>query len=230
MIVAPRFVFLHLHKSGGTFVNAFLMRCVAGARPIGYHLPRPLIPPQFAALPVLGFVRNPWSYYVSWHAFQSSMPRPNALYRVLSEEGRHGFTGTIKNMLLLGSDDDLLQRVVAALPSTYQKQGLNLPGFALASIRGTGLGFYSFLYRYMYGAEDEPIVMGRMEQLREDLPIMLAQVEQNVTPEMRVFIDQAPPQNTSKHGSIRDTYDAALAELVAQRDATVIARHGYTFD
>ncbi|HSB97047.1 MAG TPA: hypothetical protein VLC91_11395, partial [Spongiibacteraceae bacterium] len=76
----------------------------------------------------------------------------------------------------------------------------------------------------------EPIVMGRMERLREDLPAMLAQVGQSVTPEMRAFIDQAPPQNTSKHGSIRDTYETELAELVAERDARVIARHGYTFD
>ena len=46
MIVTPRFVFLHLHKSGGTFVNTCLMQFVAGARQIGYHLPRSMIAPE----------------------------------------------------------------------------------------------------------------------------------------------------------------------------------------
>ena len=227
MIVTPRFVFLHLHKSGGTFVNACVLKFVPGARQIGYHLPRHAIPVEFGALPVLGLVRNPWSYYVSWHAFQTSRPQPNALYRVLSEQGRLGFAGTIRNMLMLGSDDSLLERVVNALPAAYTNQGLNLPGFALAPIRGTGLGFYSFLYRYLYG--DEPVIVGAMERLREDLPSMLERVGEPVSAAMRAHIEQAPPLNTSEHGAYADQYDATLADLVAQRDATVIGRHGYSF-
>jgi hypothetical protein len=229
MIVTPRFVFLHLHKSGGTFVNAGLVRYVPGARQVGYHLPRHMIPAESAALPVLGLVRNPWSYYVSWHAFQTSRPQPNALYRVLSERGRLGFAATIRNMSMLGSDDELLQRVLAALPAAYANQGLNLPAFALAQIRGSGLGFYSFLYRYLYGAHGEPVVMGKMERLREDLPSMLEQVQQPVSADLRAYIEQAPPLNTSEHGSYVDHYDSTLAGLVAQRDATVIGKHGYAF-
>jgi hypothetical protein len=230
MIVTPRFVFLHLHKSGGTFVNAFLMRYVAEARQVGYHLPRHMIPAESASLPVLGFVRNPWSYYVSWHAFQTSRPRPNALYRVLSDEGRLGFAGTIRNMLMLGSDDELLRRVVAALPSAYGNQGLNLPGFALAPIRRTGVGFYSFLYGYMHGTEAEPIVVGRMEHLRDDLLAMLESVGLPMSEEMLGYIRQAPPLNVSEHGAVRDHYDPALAQLVGERDAAVTRRHGYRFD
>jgi hypothetical protein len=228
MIVTPRFVFLHLHKSGGTFVNDCLMRFVPGARQVGYHLPRRMIPAEFAALPLLGFVRNPWSYYVSWYAFQTSRPQPNALYRVLSAEGRLGFAGTIANVLALGRDDELLNRVVAALPTEYRNQGLNLPGFALAPIRGTGLGFYSYLYRYMHG-EDDRVAIGRMERLREDLLSMLERVGHPVSEPMRTYITQAPPLNASEHGAFRDQYDARLAALVAERDAAVIGRYGYTF-
>jgi hypothetical protein len=81
MIACGRFVFLHLHRSGGTFVNECLLRFVPGAQLIGYHLPRSLIPAGMAALPVLGLVRNPWSYYVSWYSFQAAKRQPNALYR-----------------------------------------------------------------------------------------------------------------------------------------------------
>ena len=102
MIVTDRFVFLHLHKSGGSFVNECIRRHVPGARQIGYHLPRCLIPADFAQLPVIGLVRNPWSYYVSWYSFQQRRPKPNALFRVVSDEGRLDFRGTIHNMLDLG--------------------------------------------------------------------------------------------------------------------------------
>ena len=52
MIVTPRFVFLHLHKSGGTFVNDCLLRFVPGAGAAGYHLPHTMIPPGMRDRPV----------------------------------------------------------------------------------------------------------------------------------------------------------------------------------
>jgi hypothetical protein len=128
---------------------------------------------------------------------------------------------------MLGSDDGLLERAVNALPAAYTNQGLNLPGFALAPIRGSGLGFYSFLYRYLYGSG--AISIGTMERLREDLPSMLERVGEPLSAEMRAHIEQAPPLNTSEHGAYAEHYDATLADLVAQRDATVIGRYGYSF-
>jgi hypothetical protein len=229
MIVTPRFVFLHLHKSGGTFVNTCLMRFVPGAQQVGYHLPRKLIPSDWAHLPVLGLVRNPWSYYVSWYAFQTNRPQPNALYRVASDEGQLDFAGTIRNLLRLEHDDRLLAKVLAALPATYTNRGLNLPNFALEEIRGTRQGFYSFLHGYMYGSGAPEVVMGRLEKLRTDLPQMLAQADQEVTAELRTFIANAAPLNTSEHVHYPDYYDAATAAAVGDADAVLIDRYGYRF-
>lgn len=229
MIVTPRFVFLHLHKSGGTFVNAGLMRHVAGAQQLGYHLPRSLLPAQFSALPVLGLVRNPWSYYVSWYSFQRARPQPNALFRIVSEDGRLDFDGTLRNLLALGHDDALLDRVIAALPAGYSNQGLNLPGFALAPIRGTGLGFYSFMYRYLYGPGVDTVRLGKMERLRTDLPRMLEEIGQPIDAALRDYIAGAPALNTSEHGANAEHYrSSALTNLVADRDQLVIERHEYS--
>lgn len=229
MIVTDRFVFLHLHKSGGTFVNECLRRFVPGAREIGYHLPRSRLPAPFTPLPVLGFVRNPWSYYVSWHAFQSGRPRPNALYRVASDDGRLGFRETVSNLLDLGTTGAGLDRLVGMLPADYGNRGINLPGFALAPIRGSGLGFYSYLYAYMFGAAGEPARVGRMEALREELPAMLEATGTEVTGPMRKFIADAPALNATAHAAYVDLYDDELRDKVAERDASVIARHGYRF-
>lgn len=229
MIATQRFVFLHLHKSGGTFVNECLLRFVPGARQIGYHLPRTMIPRELAGLPVLGLVRSPWSYYLSWHSFQSARPRPNALYRILSEDGHLGFGGTLRNMLRLSEDADLLERVVSALPQAYGGSGINLPGFALAPIRGSGLGFYAFLHRYMFG-EDRAVRVGRMEALREELPGMLEQAGEPVSAALREFIATAEPRNVSSHPRCADAYDDELRALVAERDAEVIERYGFSFE
>jgi len=98
MIVTDGFVFLHLHKSGGSFVNEFLKRFYPSAREIGYHLPWSLVPESHADLPALGLVRNPWSYYVSWYTFQKQRPRPNALFRLLSDDGSLDFEAIVKRL------------------------------------------------------------------------------------------------------------------------------------
>lgn len=229
MIVTPRFVFLHLHKSGGTFVNAGLMRFLPGARQIGYHLPRSMVPEQFASLPLLGLVRNPWSYYVSWYSFQRSRPQPNALFQILSAGGTRDFKGTLRAMLSLDRDIGLLNQLLAVLPRAYTNQGLNLPGFALAAIRDSDMGFYSFLYRYMYGPDVNAVSVGRMERLRTELLGMLTEIGEPIAADLREYISNAPAVNTSTHGAYAEFYDEELAELVAERDRFVIARHDYTF-
>lgn len=228
MIATEHFVFLHLHKSGGTFVNEGLLRFVEGARQIGYHLPRKLIPPPLAHLPVLGLVRNPWSYYVSWYAFQLSRPQPNALFRVLSDNGALDFEGTLRNMLDLGTSGARLDALVAALPAAYTNRGINLPGLAIAPIRNSGLGFYSYLYRYMY--EGPGILhMGRMERLRDEFPTLLVAAGQPVSGPLRAYLTEAPASNTSEHAAYTKYYSDSLRELVAERDAVLIARFAYRF-
>jgi hypothetical protein len=231
MIVTPRFVFLHLHKSGGTFVNECLLRYVPGARAAGYHLPHTMIPAAAAVLPVLGLVRNPWSYYVSWFAFQSAMRQPNALFRVLSDDGRLDFAGTITNMVGLSRDPERLARVVAALPAHYTGRGLNMPGPVLARIADAPrpTGFYSFLFDYMFDARAERRCLGRMESLRDDLPRLLETVGQPVGDALRAHLATAAPVNASAHGDYRGYYTDEVAELVARHDALVIERFGYRF-
>jgi hypothetical protein len=228
VIVAERFVFLHLHKSGGTFVNDFLLRFATGARRVGYHLPRSLVPPECAHLPVLGFVRNPWEFYVSWFAFQSGLPAPNVLFRTSSENGRLNFERTIVNLLELGTTGRHLDALVALLPTGYAQQGFNVPRFALEKIRSSGLGLYSFLYRHVFDGPGVTIVR-RTERLRAEMISMLAEAGEPVTASMRRYLADAPDSNASCHASYASYYGRELRDLVAARDADVIARHGFEY-
>jgi hypothetical protein len=228
MIATTRFVFLHLHKSGGTFVNQWLLRFFPEARQIGYHLPRKLIPAELSGLPVIGVVRNPWSYYVSWYAFQSRKARPNALFRTLSEQGNLGFEGTIRNMLELGSSGSHLNVLIDALPRTYGSRGINLPGPELALIRGTGLGFYSFLYDYIYAGEGL-LHLARMENLRDEVPTLIRAAGGSFSEEATQYFANAPATNRSAHELYPEYYSDSLRDLVADRDRPVIERYGYRF-
>jgi hypothetical protein len=228
MIVTDRFVFLHLHKSGGTFVNELLVRFVSSARRVGYHLPRSLVPPQYAQLPALGLVRNPWSYYVSWYTFQAQKQQPNALFGILSEGGKLDFAGTVRNMLDLGYAGSKLDAVLAALPPAYTGRGLNLPAPALERIRASNLGFYSFLYKYMFDGTGL-LHVGRLEHLRIDLTQLFNSVGQPVSSAMHSYINTARRRNVSEHADYPAYFDADLQALVAERDALIIERHGYRF-
>ena len=230
MIATDRFVFIHLHKSGGSFVNEFLMRCFPGALMLGYHLPRSLIPAELSGLPVLGFVRSPWSYYVSWYAFQLQMAQPNALFQFVSDNRRLDFSGTLHTLMELGSNDRLLDRLLDVLPHEYSNRGLNLPRFVVESIRGSGLGFYSWLYGHLYSGGANPSRIGRLENLRTDLLELLAGVSHPLTAEQKQFIDTAAPRNASSHEHWRSYYDEETAALVARHDHSIIQPHGYRFD
>jgi hypothetical protein len=232
MIATGRFLFVHLHKSGGSFVNECLLRFFADAQRIGNHLPLALAPPALRVLPVLGFVRSPWSYYVSWYAFQSQRPRQNVLFRTVSDNGTLDFKASVRNLLDIGNDAVRLDRLLAALPDRYGAEGfgLNLPNFALAPIRGSGLGFFAFLFHYMYTAPGAEPWIGRCENLRADLFAFFERVGVPVTNELRAFVQSAPPLNASVHGDWRGYYDRELADLVAERDASMIERFGYRFD
>jgi hypothetical protein len=58
---------------------------------------------------------------------------------------------------------------------------------------------------------------------------MLESVGQSVSEEMRLYVAKESPMNTSTHTEYTEYYSEALRDLVAERDAEVITRHGYRF-
>jgi len=229
MIATKRFVFVQLPRTGGEFINGFLLRFFPSARAIGLNLPRLMIPPEYSGLPVLGFVRNPWHYYASWYDFQSSLPWSNALFRILSDEGRLGFDATIRNMLNLGMDGPLLDRLMAALPNNYGSSGLNLPKFALAPIRDSGRGFFSHLYDHHYGAHDRLLHVARIEEVATSLAQSLERFGERVTDAMYDYIRDNRRIEQVSGGPYVDRYSPDLRDLVLERDMPVITRHAYRF-
>lgn len=229
MIVTDKLVFLHLHKSGGTFVNTLLRRCVPSAQPIGYHLPYREVPASYRDRPVLGTVRSPWAYYVSWFHFQASKPKPNILFHVCSDGGTLGFNETVENLVGLSDDEPRLALLEKGLPDTYGVSGINLTKKCVGEMRACGLGFYSFLYERLYAGARQPTVL-RVERLREELRTALASLGHLPDTCADRFLDEAPPLNVSQHEPPAFYFDTRLSTLVAQRDRQLIDRYDYVLD
>lgn len=228
MLVCNKFVFLHLHKSGGTFVNNLMSACIPYTKAIGYHLPYSKLPSSYRRHPVIGTVRNPWSYYVSWFHFQKQMQSPNTLFMAMSDNNTLTFEQTITNLLSISNDEKLFETAKSSLPLTFDNHGLNLTQACILPIHQTGIGFYSFLYNRLYeGCNDVNII--KMESLRNGLEEILSKL--NVDPKQKIneFIEKAPVMNTSNHKSYQSYYSVTLKKLVAKSDEMLINTHQYSF-
>ncbi|HEX9443744.1 MAG TPA: hypothetical protein VGA73_06470 [Candidatus Binatia bacterium] len=235
MLVTDQFVFLHLPRAGGTFVYEVVRKFFPSAREIGYHFPRELLPGEYSHLPILGTVRSPWEFYVSWfhHHYSSDRysPLKNVLFCSVSEDRKLDFVQTIRNALDLGVSDDQLDALIRALPENFDYQKRNIPNLTkdvMRKIRGTGLGLYTFRFNQMFGQADD-ISFCRVESLRGDLIAFFEKIGA-ASDALRSYVLGGDKQNSSEHVHYSTYYKPELAELVSIRDRQLVERFGFTFE
>jgi hypothetical protein len=230
LIVTDKFVFVHLPRSGGTFVSEVIAKFFPSFHEIGYHLPRILLPREYSHLPVLGAVRNPWEFYVSW--YNHVLPRDAATILVswMSDNGKLGFEDTTRNALNLGVNNERLAVLIERLPEQADYRKRNIPNItkdAMRRVRGTGVGYYTFRFNHLFGTADDVFVC-RTESLRQDLLGFFERIGA-ATDELRDYVLRADKTNISEHLHYSTYYTPELAELVSVRDHQLIERFGYAF-
>ena len=235
MLVTDKFVFLHLPRAGGTFIYEVVTKFFPSAREIGYHLPRQLLPKEYSHLPVLGTVRNPWEFYVSWYYHQHSnsrySPTKNVLFGCLSENRSLGFVQTVRNALDLGVRDDKLDSLIQSLPDSFDYHKRNIPNVTkdvMQDIRGSGLGLYTFRFNQLFGQADD-VFFCRVETLRSDLISFFERIGV-INDELRRYVFGLGKKNTSERNHYSRYYTTELAELVYIRDRQLVKRFGYVFE
>lgn len=231
MIVTDKFVFIHLPRCGGTFVSEVIRKFFPSAREIGYHLPRAALPAEYAHLPVLGTVRNPWEFYPSWYYHHYPNPRRLSLFGSVSENRTLDFAETARNALNLCTSGDKLDLLIDELPDhfDYQKKHVaNLTKDVMRTLRGSGLGLFTFRYYQLFGQVDD-VHFCRVESLRHDLLDFFESVGA-ANDDLRSYVLGLDKRNISEHRHYSTYYSAELAELVALRDRPVIEKFGYTFE
>jgi hypothetical protein len=231
MIVTDKFAFVHLPRSGGTFVSEVIKKFFPCAHEIGYHLPRTLLPREYSHLPILGAVRNPWEFYVSWYHHVWPRDAATPLISWVSENGQVGFEGATRNALNLGSDNERLDALIEMLPEQVDYRKRNIPNItkeAVRRVRGTGVGYYTFRFNHLFGNANDVFVC-RLETLKQDLVRFFEGI--NVaTDELRDYVLGSDKVNAADYLHYSTYFTPELAELVSIRDRQLIERFGYVFE
>lgn len=238
MIVTDQFVYIHTSRSAGTFLNRLILNHVPGAKMLQYHGHLRELPQEYSHLPVIGFVRNPWDWYVSM-CFDYQRKR-QYVFEIISTGTARDFEKILTRFLNLGDNSaeskDLLDKLVHAAPTSISKKNpkpRELPGLTSDHFANypDGIGYYSWLFQLMYESErSHDISIGRFENLRQEMLRLFELTGTPVTDRMQRYLNRAPPMNPSpRPRSSVAGYSPALRELVAEKDKYLIDRFGYQF-
>lgn len=236
MIVTDRFVFIHMHKTGGQTLNQVIKRCCPTHRAIGYHFPICELPAEFVSWPVVGIVRNPWDWYVSWYAFNCRPNIRNPLFDVVSDGGTADFGTTVSNLINLGSSQDSSRQhretLIRILPETLdQNRGVGLTKQNIQDFSDNETGYYSWLFRRMVGdGSSGPLYVGHFENLAADFLHIMEQLEVSERDAITLELKKDERRNSSRHSHYSHYYGATLRNLVATRERELIESYGYEFD
>ena len=152
-------------------------------KPIGYHYPYHMLPAEYAELPVVGMVRNPWDWYVSWYAFNTRQDVGNPLFFILSDGFQADYRSTIKNLVNLCSDDagsrNYRQALIDLLPESLEgNAGVGLTKDSIRSMTAPEIGYYSWQFERMHGDLENPALhIGRFENLQQDFVSIMHELD-----------------------------------------------------
>jgi hypothetical protein len=238
MIVTKHFVYIHTSRTGGTFLNKLIMEHVPGARMIQYHGHLGDLPREYAHLPVIGFARNPWDWYVSMYC--DYRRKQQYVYQILSDRGVLGFKETVSRFLKLGENNDrskrLLDQLCKAAPTSINAQApgrRGTPGLRSEHFANypENQGYYSWLFQLMYKSENaQSVHIGRFENLREEALRLFEECGTPITDGIAEYLKQAKPLNPSpRPSSYIGGYSPELEKLVSEKDKYLVERFGYEF-
>ncbi len=201
MILSKHFVYVHMPKTGGTFVRK-VMRDHAPADWDFQELDHTLskdTPKSHEHLPRFGCVRNPFAWYVSWFVYHQK--HPYQFFNEISDNGTLGFKEPI-------------------IKSTTHPQVVQT---------GDRIGLYSMMLQNFFGRQGDDVDLIRCENLREEWLNWLTEKEIEIPESMRQAILSDPKVNVSVRDPYTSYYDDELVELILDRERELIARTGYGF-
>ena len=205
VLITPDFVFVHVPKTGGTWVRGMIPAEWRIAE-LETHREHDRVPPEYTDLPVLAFVRNPWDWYVSFW-----------------DDRVRGLTTDD------GWIDELLRPDLGF--ETFLRAALYTRDFRYRVgrwMREEGLDLYSAMFRDITMPR-RSVWFGRFENLRADLLRFLDEVT-TVDEALRKRILTSPAEYVGGHRDYRTYYTPELRDLVAERCERIITRFGYRFD
>lgn len=232
MIATDKFVFLHLERTGGNFFTELLQRFIPGEE-LGYHAPRSRLPARYAHLPVIGFIRNPWDWYVSFYyhkRYRLDLLRNDPALEHLD------FAAATRALLHLGSGrppyEEVKQGFIRLCPELPPEESMGVTKRELEAFQDEGIGFYTWMVRRMFSRDGslDDVRIWRFEDLLGEIKRLLVEFGYELTEQMQATLCTLENPNPTHHRHYSTYYDDALKAEVARQDRQIIERFGYTFE
>lgn len=200
MIICGDFIFIHLQKCAGTTVREFLFKAFSNCRRYSSeHSGVRDIPRGHRGKLVVGTVRNPWDWYLSWWSGRRKAPG-----------------GNFKNLFKCDFKEFLRR--------CFFTEERTLHDIEFHRVRQQDIGPYTYRFNKCYKwTEFKPnLHIIKTENLREGLIDKLSLSKKQIE-----IFDSMERLNSSKHGGYMDYYDKEMAGWVEEKDQKILRRHNY---
>jgi len=237
MIVTNNAVFLHIPKTGGTWVKEVL-----NSYQLDFNEHSLDIPDSHRNKPVFVFVRNPWAWHVSFYNYMKSVPyenvnSPRTSPQLISLIWKHVFhsSATFEEFVHAYSNpptDEFKKKMnsLKRLHAIYlgaehtDTTHLDMGGLSLTKWNASNGIYQSVIDEYT----DLATQVGKTESIRVDLKSMLASVNE-LTVDLDQKIDILAPANASDPADYRKYYTVETQQLIADSAESMIKRFNYDF-
>ena len=182
-------------------------------KPLVIHYPRFALPAEHDGLPLVGMVRNPWDWYVSWYAFNRQPYVFDMLFEVLSDGGHSDFKTTVTSLVNLGSDDIESRHyrnvLISVFPETLEgNRGVGLTKDCIRGFSDNETGYCSWLFERMHGdVEQTDLYVGRFENLERDFLDIMEQLSVAEHDAIKNEFTRTDRKNSSRHDHYSRYYD-----------------------
>jgi hypothetical protein len=222
MIINDKYLFVHIQRSGGSFVEKFLLENFDNFISItpkhsgiienidGVASACSYLGCNMNNILKFGVVRNPWNWYVSWWSAQK---------RAADVGGKTMFPGIFFEETL----DDFNVFIKHVMTNNFGKQYY----FDGNHMQNLGIGAYTYRYLRCHHMNFNMCVVNyvlHQENLREELVTLL-----DLSPERRKILFDMEDYHVGKYNPFREYYNEESIELVAEKDKFIIENHGYNF-
>ena len=229
MIVNDKFIYLHLQKTGGTFLTKFLTTYTNSKQVLGKHSTYQMIKEEIKkGKDIIGVIRNPFSWYVSHYHFQKEGNRFmfNEILRSPKDFGEY-----LKR--ILDYDYNKISRI-----NNLNKE---IPGLQYEKLNVGNLTF-NFINAFCEKNEscfyNQNLIndflkvnhMIKNEDLSKECLKFFNLINIPLSDAGQKFLFNSKKINTSSHNDYRYYYNDELVDLVKHFDYYLIKKYNYQFE
>lgn len=243
MLVTKFCVFIHIPKTAGHFCKDIIERYTGPVQYMGeWHGPLSRLPEEFAHLPVVSFVRNPWDWYVSWYYHMIDKGHANPVIASAIKQGKVGFEDVLlhvfKSTRKGTNEAKQLDQYIASKEFTNKRthpEIVDLNETMVQQMRDNKWGVLTWRYNFLLGdTSTKNIIFGRYEFLADDLISIIESLGVELSEQEKLSVTGSGPMNVGKSRSRRayqEMYKGrALHNMIANREKKIIESFSYSFD